>query len=170
MTNNEFKPQNLPEFDEPPTKEKLDLQLNIPPALDLAEQESPELGTENSTEYIKKKPVLGIRFLLNISTAANQFFAEAVKIDRDSITDLDMKPARIYTGLTFTGFSALGLVLLMFYINRFHPEFAKTEWVKYFWYQYILLVSLGVAGMSMLGREALRQSIKQQNYSDQRID
>jgi len=170
MTNNELPPQNLPEFAEPPTKEKLDLQLNIPPALDLVEQQSPELEIGNSTEYIKNKPVLGVRFLLGISTAASQFFAEAVKIDRDSITDLEMKPARIYTGLTFTGFSALGLVLLMFYISRFHPEFAKTEWVKYFWYQYILLVSLGVAGMSMLGREALRQSIKQQNYSDQRTD
>ncbi len=171
MTNNEFQEQkNLPEFAEPPLREKLDLQLNIPPVLHSPEENSTPLEFENPSSVIENKPVVGVRFLLAVSTAASHFFAEAAKIDRDSISDWEMKPARIYTGLTFSGFSALGLILLMFYISRFHPELAKGEWVKYFWYQYILLVSLGVAGMSMLGREALRRPIKEQNYSERRVD
>ncbi|MCT7950949.1 hypothetical protein NG798_14210 [Ancylothrix sp. C2] len=170
MTNNQFDPQNSPEFAEPVAPQKLDLQLNLPPAIDFVEEKPSELEIENPASTSKNKPVLGVGFLLRVSTAASHFFAEAAKIDRDSITDWQMKPARIYTGLTFTGFSALGLVLLMFYISRFHPEFARTEWVKYFWYQYILLVSLGVAGMSMLGREALRRPLKEQNYLDERVD
>lgn len=170
MTNNEFQEQkNFPEFAEPPVREKLDLQLNIPPVLDL-EANSSSLEIEKPLSPNENKPVFGVRFLLAVSTAASYFFAEAAKIDRNSISDWEMKPARIYTGLTFSGFSALGLVLLMFYISRFHPELAKGEWVKYFWYQYIFLVSLGVAGMSMLGREALRRPIKEENYSETTVD
>lgn len=54
------------------------------------------------------------------------------------------------------GFGALTLAILTLYLYSLHPELSTTEQVRNYWHQYICLVSLGVAGMFMLGREAMR--------------
>ena len=37
-----------------------------------------------------------------------------------------------------------------------HPELSTVEQIGKYWYEYIWFVSLGVAGMFILGREAMR--------------
>ncbi|WP_219904706.1 hypothetical protein [Stenomitos frigidus] len=59
-------------------------------------------------------------------------------------------------GLIFTGFGALAMVLLLLYLSALHPELSPVQQMSQYWYQYIWFVGLGVAGLFMLGREAMR--------------
>lgn len=90
------------------------------------------------------------------SAVADESLSELAEIDLDAISDDELKPARIFIGLTFSGFGALFMVLLVLYLDALHPELSAAEQIREYWYQYIWFVCLGVAGMMILGREAMR--------------
>ncbi|MBW4521537.1 MAG: hypothetical protein KME16_17805 [Scytolyngbya sp. HA4215-MV1] len=94
--------------------------------------------------------------LTEVSQVAEESLQKLAEIDLDEITDEDLKPARIQVGLAFVGFGALMMVFLLLYLYTLHPEINAADQVKEYWYQYIWFVGLGVAGMFMLGREAMR--------------
>ncbi len=94
--------------------------------------------------------------LQKTSLIAENSLQKLAKINLEQITDDDLQSARIIIGLTFVGFGALTLAILTLYLYSLHPELITTEQVRNYWHQYIWLVSLGVAGMFMLGREAMR--------------
>jgi hypothetical protein len=90
------------------------------------------------------------------SSLADDSFQELAEIDLDSISDFELQPVRIRVGLSFVGFGALMILVLLLYLNTLHPELSTGEQIQQYWYQYVWFVSLGVAGMFMLGREAMR--------------
>lgn len=94
--------------------------------------------------------------LQRTSIIAENSLQQLAKIDLEQITDDDLQASRIIAGLTFVGFGALTLAILTLYLYSLHPELSTIEQVRNYWHQYIWLVSLGVAGMFMLGREAMR--------------
>jgi hypothetical protein len=100
-------------------------------------------------------PKLG-ESLQTASSVADDSLKELAKIDLENINDYELRPARIRIGLSFVGFGALMIVVLLLYLNTLHPEFNAVEQIGKYWYQYIWFVSLGVAGMFILGREAMR--------------
>jgi hypothetical protein len=100
-------------------------------------------------------PKLGNRFQAT-SSLADDSFNELAEIDLDNISDFELRPARIRVGLSFVGFGALMILVLLLYLNTLRPELSAGEHIRQYWYQYIWFVSLGVAGMFMLGREAMR--------------
>ena len=148
----------MPEFAEPPIHEPLELQLPDPDeVLSLTAVEGLELAV---------KPVPVSVTLERNSTAAKAFLSELAKIDRKSISDQELQPARLQIGLTFVGFSALAMVLLLLHISSLHPEYSLVERIEAYWYQYIWFVCMGVAGMMILGRESLRQPVSERHDSD----
>lgn len=90
------------------------------------------------------------------SSLADHSFKELAEIDLDTISDFELRPVRIRVGLSFVGFGALMILVLLLYLNTLHPELSTGEQIRQYWYQYVWFVSLGVAGMFMLGREAMR--------------
>jgi hypothetical protein len=104
-------------------------------------------------------PLLPSEIAMNLgeaSQAADESLDQLADIDIDDITDADLKPARILMGLTFTGFGGLMMVFLLFYLCTLHPELTPTSQMQHYWYQYVWFVSMGVAGLAMLAREAMR--------------
>lgn len=91
------------------------------------------------------------------SDRAEQTLHQLANIDTDSITDWELRPARIAIGLSFVGFGALTLIILILYLNTLHGELTIPEQIGQYWYEYIWFVNLGVTGMFVLGREAMRQ-------------
>jgi hypothetical protein len=100
-------------------------------------------------------PKLSKRFQI-ASSLADESFKELAEIDVDNISDFELRSARIYVGLSFIGFGALMILVLLLYLNTFHPELNTVEQIGQYWYQYIWFVSLGITGMFLLGREAMR--------------
>jgi hypothetical protein len=98
---------------------------------------------------------LGTR-LQGASIVAEGSLNQLAEIDLEKISDWEMQPARILIGLSFIGFGALAIALLVLYVYTLHPELSQVEQIRQYWYQYTLFVGLGVAGMFMLGREAMR--------------
>ncbi|WP_392532554.1 hypothetical protein [Nostoc sp. C117] len=90
------------------------------------------------------------------SFLADDYFTELTEIDLDNISDFELRPARIFVGLSFIGFGALMILLLLLYLNTLYPEPNTVEQIRQYWYQYIWFVSLGITGMFILGREAMR--------------
>lgn len=90
------------------------------------------------------------------SKVADESLKELAEIDLDQISDLELRPARIFIGLSFVGFGALIVLVLLLYLNTLHPELTTVEQIRQYWYEYIWFVNLGVAGMFLLGREAMR--------------
>ncbi|MBD0388036.1 MAG: hypothetical protein ICV54_16380 [Nostoc sp. C3-bin3] len=90
------------------------------------------------------------------SVLADDSLKELAEIDLDTIDDFELQPARIGVGLTFVGFGALMILVLLLYLNTLRPELSTGEQIRQYWYQYVWFVSLGVTGMFMLGREAMR--------------
>jgi len=70
--------------------------------------------------------------------------------------DFELQSSRILIGLSFVGFGALAIVLLMLYLYTLHPELSSVEQIREYWYQYIWFVSLALLGC-LLGREAMRK-------------
>lgn len=104
-------------------------------------------------------PILPEPLAINLGEAslvAEESLEQLAAIDLDEITDADLQPARIKMGLMFVGFGALAIVFLLLYFNTLHPELTPVQQVRHYWYQYIWFVSFGVAGMFVLGREAMR--------------
>lgn len=89
---------------------------------------------------------------------ADETWQDLAVIDLDTLSDADLRPARIYVGLGFVGFAALMLTLLMLHYHSLRPDLILADQIRQYWYPYIFFVCLGVAGMFMLGREAMRPS------------
>jgi hypothetical protein len=90
------------------------------------------------------------------SSVAEDSWKVLAKIDLDKISDVELQPARIRVGLSFIGFGALMIVVLLLYINTLHPELNPVQQIGKYWYQYIWFVSLGITGLFIVGREAMR--------------
>jgi hypothetical protein len=89
-------------------------------------------------------------------SCGRRLFKSASRIELDEISDFELQPARIFVALSFVGFGALAIVFLILYLYTLHPELSAVEQIREYWYQYTWSVSLGVTGMLMLGREAMR--------------
>jgi hypothetical protein len=100
-------------------------------------------------------PKLSNRFQAT-SSLADDSFKQLAEIDLDTISDFELRPARILVGLSLVGFGALMILMLLLYLNTLHPKINTVEQIQQYWYQYVWFVSLGVTGMFMLGREAMR--------------
>ncbi|MEH1769475.1 hypothetical protein [Nostoc sp.] len=105
-------------------------------------------------------PKLSNRFQAT-SSLADESFKELAEIDLNTISDFELRPARILVGLSLVGFGALMILVLLLYLNTLHPELSTVEKIRKYWYQYVWFVSLGVTGMFILGREAMRPITKQ---------
>jgi hypothetical protein len=81
---------------------------------------------------------------------------EQIKQELQEVGDEDLKPARIQMGLLFIGVSALLLMSLLLYITAMHPGLTVKQQMLRYWSEYVGFVGLGVAGLMMLGREAMR--------------
>ncbi len=99
------------------------------------------------------------------SVVAEDSLNELADIDIDQISDLELHPARILIGLSFVGFGALAIALLILYLYTLHPKLSPFEQIRKYWHQYIWFVCLGVTGLFMLGREAMRAQL--QNHLNQ---
>lgn len=96
------------------------------------------------------------RRLDEVNNVADNTLNQLAEIDVEQISDWELRPARIQVGLVFVGLSALMVMILLLYLNTLHPELSQIEQIARYWYQYIWFVNLGVAGMFVLGREAMR--------------
>ncbi|MBD2167237.1 hypothetical protein H6G04_22865 [Calothrix membranacea FACHB-236] len=94
--------------------------------------------------------------LQTVSSLADKSLKELAEIDLDEIGDFDLRPARIHVGLSFVGFAALMTVILLLHFSTLHLELRTVEQMRQYWYQYVWFVCLGVAGLFVLGREAMR--------------
>jgi hypothetical protein len=101
-------------------------------------------------------PVTLSTTLEEASMVANDSLDRLAAIDLDEISDAELRPARIQMGLLFVGFGALALAFLLLYLYALTPGLNPVEQVRRYWFPYIAFVSMGVAGMFMLGREAMR--------------
>ncbi|MCF4969662.1 hypothetical protein [Nostoc sp. CMAA1605] len=90
------------------------------------------------------------------SNLADESLEELAEISLETISDIELQPVRIRVGLSCVGFSALMILVLLLYSNTLHPEMNQIQQVHQYWYQYIWFVCLGVTGMFILGREAMR--------------
>lgn len=99
--------------------------------------------------------------LATASFLAENSLNELAEIELDKISDFELRPARISIGLSLVGFGALMILVLLLYLNTLHPELSTIGQIRQFWYEYIWFVSLGVTGMFLLGREAMRPIQKQ---------
>jgi hypothetical protein len=114
-------------------------------------------------------PVLPESVALQLGEAAivaDESLNTLAKIDLDQITDAELRPVRIKVGLLFVGFGALAMVFLMLFLAVLHPELNSLQQAHDYWLQYVWLVSFGVAGMFMLGREAMRPDWEQRSSQD----
>ncbi|MEH1922898.1 hypothetical protein [Nostoc sp.] len=105
-------------------------------------------------------PKLSNRFQ-ETSSLADESFKELAEIDLNTISDFELRSARILVGLSLVGFGALMILVLLLYLTTLHPELSTVEKIRQYWYQYVWFVSLGVTGMFILGREAMRPITKQ---------
>jgi len=94
------------------------------------------------------------------SIIAEESLQDLAKIDLDQISDFELQPARLRVGLSFVGFGALMILVLLLYLNTLHPELSTVEQMRQYWYQYVWFVCLGIAGLFVLGRETMRPNIK----------
>ncbi len=104
-------------------------------------------------------PILPLKLSKKVqatSSLAENSLNELAEIELDQISDFDLRPARIQVGLSYVGFGALMILLLLLYLNTLDSGNSTVEQIRQYWYQYIWFVSLGVAGMFILGREAMR--------------
>ncbi|WP_017654476.1 hypothetical protein [Fortiea contorta] len=90
------------------------------------------------------------------SVLAENSLNELAEISLEQVSDLDLRPARIQVGLSCVGFGALMIVVLLLYLNTLHPELSPMAQIRQYWYQYVWFVNLGVTGLFLLGREAMR--------------
>lgn len=138
--------KNRLEFDEPLARKPLELLRD----------------TERSLRYKTVDtiaPLLPSDVAMNLggsSQAADEYLDQLATIDLDDITDEDLKPARILVGLTFIGFGGLMMLFLRLYLSNLHPELSPIAQIREYWYQYVWFISLGVTGLAVLAREAMR--------------
>ena len=104
--------------------------------------------------------------LQDASDIADDSLEELAEIDLSKINDWELRPARIRIGLSCVGFSSLMILVLALFFTTLHPEMSPTQQIGTFWGEYIWFVCLGVAGMFLLGREAMRPINNKQNLDD----
>lgn len=98
--------------------------------------------------------------LAELSAVAEDSLNQLAEIELGEISDFELQPARIFIALSFVGFGALAIVFLILYLYTLHPELSPVEQIREYWYQYTWFVSLGVTGMLLLGREAMRSRFR----------
>jgi len=98
--------------------------------------------------------------LESASVVAEDSLNQLAEIDFDEISDLELQPARILIGLSFVGFGALAIALLILYLYTLHPELSSVNQIWQYWHLYVWFVCLGVAGMFILGREVMRPELR----------
>lgn len=98
------------------------------------------------------------------SRKADRTLEDLAKVEIDQISDEEMRPARILMGLTFVGFSSLMMMSLALFFSTLHPELNGLGQIREFWHPYVWFISMGVAGLIMLGREAMRSSLKNDSF------
>jgi len=92
------------------------------------------------------------------SEVAEDSLSLLAEIDLDTISDVELQPARILVGLSFVGFGALAIALLTLFIYTLHPQLTPQQQIHQYWYPYVFFVCLGVTGLLVLGREIMRFS------------
>lgn len=97
--------------------------------------------------------------LQQASIIAEESLDELTEIDLQGISDTELQPARILIGLSFVGFGALFSAFLLLYLSTLHPELSSVTQIRRYWHQYVWFVCLGVAGLFVLGREAMRSQV-----------
>ena len=132
-----------------------------------------------NTEALLRRPTVAtltpilppeLRHKLQVaSTLADNSLKELAEIDIEQISDFELRPARICVGLSFVGFAALMILVLLLYLHTLHAELSTIEQIRHFWYQYVWFVCLGVAGMFILGREAMRPIPKQPKIKNRKF-
>lgn len=139
-------PAPLPEFAEPEPRNPLVLLRDTERSLRLKTVETlvPLLPEQAATQ------------LAEISVVAEESLNQLADVDLAEISDEDLRPARILMGLLFIGFGALAMTFLLLYLYTLHPEMDAMEQVRHHWYQYVWFVCLGISGLFMVGREAMR--------------
>ena len=70
------------------------------------------------------------------SDVAEDSLSQLAEIDIDEIDDLELQPARILIGLSFVGFGALAIALLLLYLYTLHPT-RPFEQIGKYWHLYI---------------------------------
>lgn len=161
----------------------MEFDSKTPPQVSVQATELPELNIRkplvllrDTERSLRRKTVGAVAPILPDALAAGlgevSWVAEAslnqlAEIDLDDITDTELKPARIQMGLIFVGFGALAMVFLLLYLYSLHPELTPVQQVQQHWYQYIWFVCLGVAGLFMLGREAMRPPLSTDETPEQ---
>ncbi|AFY44155.1 hypothetical protein [Nostoc sp. PCC 7107] len=95
-----------------------------------------------------------------VSTVAETSLQKLAEIDLEQISDWELQPIRLRVGLSFVGFGALMILLLLLYLNTLHPELSTVGQIRQYWYQYVWFVCLGIAGMFVIGRETMRPTIR----------
>lgn len=139
-----------PEFAKPPERKPLEL-LRDTEAL---------LRSKTLETLTPVMPAPVVHKLQDASIVAEESLKELAKIELDAISDRELRPARILVGLTFVGFGALAILLLLLYLTTLNSELSLNEAMRNYWYEYVWFVCLGVTGMFILGREAMRQRFK----------
>ncbi|CEJ46677.1 hypothetical protein [Umezakia ovalisporum] len=98
------------------------------------------------------------------STVADESLQELAEINIEEISDFELRPVRIYVGLSFVGFGGLMILVLLLYLNSLHPALNTIAQIRQYWYEYVWCVSLGVTGMFILGREAMRPNFRSKKF------
>jgi len=104
-------------------------------------------------------PLLPENVAINLGEAslvADESLEQLAEIDLDSITDEDLKPVRMQVGMLFIAFGALAMAFLSMCLYLTHPQMTMGEQIHHYWHQYVWFVCLGISGLFMLGREAMR--------------
>lgn len=128
-------------------------------------ERSPLVRFQQTETFLRQQTLDRLTPVLPIQTArkfnqwsqlADDSWQQLTQIDLAAITDQELKSARILIGLTLAGFGSLFLVWLLLYLYVLHPESNPSAQIRAYWYPYIGFVSLGVTGLILLGREAMR--------------
>ncbi|MDX2243258.1 MAG: hypothetical protein NW224_21470 [Leptolyngbyaceae cyanobacterium bins.302] len=90
------------------------------------------------------------------SIVADKSLEQLAKIDLDTITPAELKPARMQMGMLFVGFGALAITFLLMFQSLLPSQMDIAEQVRRSWHQYVWFVGLGITGLFMMGREAMR--------------
>ena len=90
------------------------------------------------------------------SLIAEESLEELAKVDFDEITDEDLRTARMTVGILLVAFGALAMAFLLLFLYALYPNLDAIAQVRNFWYQYVWVVCLGISGLFMVGREAMR--------------
>lgn len=101
------------------------------------------------------------------SSVADETLASLAEIDLDTINDADLRSPRFRVGLLFVAFGALAMAFLLLVLYVGHPELTIMEQIRHYWYQYVGCVAFGIAGLFMVGREAMRPVVLPADLEDE---